>query len=320
MSFGAARVAPEKAVFRPALPMSFWPGIAEMHMEKLSWSDQYKHPNWQKKRLEVMQDAGFACEICGDKDTTLNVHHKRYVKGRMVWAYEREDLQCLCEPCHGEEHSNRELLNRLLLAGTSSVTVAIGLLAGYLEGVLELDEADREAAIAAAEPWFAPGILASLVSMRRPEALVRAMEATGLPRNPAHESALDQWKEIAAQNVERHPEHLEHIFKGEGHDSLQHVAWLVPESGRKCRDVVASLVAGYCGHDMGSPFVGDPCAYLAGEVASHIDSVNVNVMLSLIDAMKARGRWTVEACLEDLVQDLQTRPEVAPPTPGPRAL
>ena len=32
MNSGAARVAPEKAVFRPALPMSFMPGITEMHM------------------------------------------------------------------------------------------------------------------------------------------------------------------------------------------------------------------------------------------------------------------------------------------------
>jgi very-short-patch-repair endonuclease len=35
MISGAARVAPKKAVFRPALPMSFSPGISEMQMSEL---------------------------------------------------------------------------------------------------------------------------------------------------------------------------------------------------------------------------------------------------------------------------------------------
>lgn len=320
MISGAARVAPEKAVFRPALPMSFQPGISEMRMEKLSWSDQYKHPNWQKKRLEVMQAAGFACETCGDKDTTLNVHHKRYVKGRKVWEYAREELQCLCEPCHGEEHSNRELLNRLLLVSISPLPAAIGLLAGYLEGELALDEADYQAAIEVAEPWVDVGILASLLSHRRPEVLIRAVQASGVQGNPAHEAALNRWQEIAAGNVERYPEDRDHIFRSDGHDPLQHVASLVPETGPKCRDTIASLVAGFCGHDMGSPYVGDPDAYLAGEIASCMERVNIDVMLSVIEALKARDRWTIQAALRTLVEDLQTRPDVAAPSPGPRDL
>lgn len=60
--------------------------------EKLSWSQQYKHPQWQRKRLEALEAAGWECENCGEKETTLNVHHKRYVKGRMIWEYDVSEL------------------------------------------------------------------------------------------------------------------------------------------------------------------------------------------------------------------------------------
>lgn len=63
----------------------------------------YKRPEWQRKRLEVMEAARFECENCGEKERTLNVHHKFYVKGRKPWEYDDEDLTCLCEPCHKEQ-------------------------------------------------------------------------------------------------------------------------------------------------------------------------------------------------------------------------
>lgn len=43
-SFPMARVAPEKADFRPALPLGFLPGVNGTHMTKMSYSEQLKHP------------------------------------------------------------------------------------------------------------------------------------------------------------------------------------------------------------------------------------------------------------------------------------
>ena len=54
MNFHLARVAPEKAVFRPALPCVVLPGITEMQVEKLTYIQQLRHPNWQRRRLEVL--------------------------------------------------------------------------------------------------------------------------------------------------------------------------------------------------------------------------------------------------------------------------
>jgi len=59
-----------------------------------------KHPKWQRKRLEIMQRDGFKCCLCGDEETTLNIHHKEYVNGKKPWEYENEMLITVCEDCH----------------------------------------------------------------------------------------------------------------------------------------------------------------------------------------------------------------------------
>ena len=82
--------------------------------KKLTFAEQIRHPNWQKRRLEIMDAAGWECENCGATDVTLNVHHKQYIKGRMYWEYERHELQCLCEDCHKDHHQDQDGLRRLL--------------------------------------------------------------------------------------------------------------------------------------------------------------------------------------------------------------
>lgn len=75
---------------------------------------KYKHPNWQEKRLKVMDEAGFQCSHCGDKDSTLNVHHISYLKNRDPWEYENKELLCLCEGCHAEMHAMEDRLKDAL--------------------------------------------------------------------------------------------------------------------------------------------------------------------------------------------------------------
>lgn len=70
--------------------------------------EAYKDPRWQRKRLEIMQREDFACERCGSKEETLNVHHAFYRKGKKPWEYESSILHCLCESCHNEAHAEKE--------------------------------------------------------------------------------------------------------------------------------------------------------------------------------------------------------------------
>ena len=84
-------------------------------MATMTYKDQLRHPFWQRKRLEVLQRAHFMCERCYDEETTLNVHHKRYVKGRMAWEYELIELEAVCEECHRLEHEGPDLLSDVVI-------------------------------------------------------------------------------------------------------------------------------------------------------------------------------------------------------------
>ena len=75
--------------------------------KKLSYSDQLKHPDWQRKRLKILERDDFACQCCGITDKTLHVHHFYYTKGCKVHEYPDEALITLCEGCHKEQHNTQ---------------------------------------------------------------------------------------------------------------------------------------------------------------------------------------------------------------------
>lgn len=74
----------------------------------------YKRPEWQEKRLRIMERDGFACIRCGNKSQTLHVHHGYYAKDRAPWEYEDETLHTLCDQCY-KDVSDRIAVLRLRL-------------------------------------------------------------------------------------------------------------------------------------------------------------------------------------------------------------
>lgn len=70
-------------------------------MSNPNYLEKLKNPRWQKKRLEILQRDEFTCQKCGDKETTLNIHHKSYKLGNDPWDYPDDNLITLCEHCHG---------------------------------------------------------------------------------------------------------------------------------------------------------------------------------------------------------------------------
>ena len=159
-----ARVAPEKAAFRPALPSVPYAGFSpERTMAKMTYAEQLKHPNWQRKRLEALESTGFSCENCGDKDTTLHVHHKLYVKGRMAWEYELEELAVLCEPCHESHHRDETILQELILR-SGNLQQVVALVAGFYHRDTEQDPATLYAAREGDVVTYALGFLANLTN------------------------------------------------------------------------------------------------------------------------------------------------------------
>jgi len=83
-------------------------------MGKTEYSEKLKDPRWQKKRLQILERDNWACYWCGDKETTLHVHHLWY-QGRNPWDTEDEGLQTLCSECHDVNHLELSELEKNLI-------------------------------------------------------------------------------------------------------------------------------------------------------------------------------------------------------------
>lgn len=99
----------ERAITHPA-PLFYLDGKGG----DMSFFEQYKSPEWQKKRLEALDSAEFRCQRCFDGESQLNVHHKRYIKGRKVWDYDKNELEVLCDSCHQTVHVEKDRFNAFI--------------------------------------------------------------------------------------------------------------------------------------------------------------------------------------------------------------
>ncbi len=124
---------------------------------------EYEHPEWQKKRLEVMEYAQFKCQCCGAKDNPLNVHHVNYDQDKPLWNYKFYEFRCLCETCHQHQHELirlfrsivsrldnknlnqfRELFSGMNCVQTHSLSEVIPLLVSIAEKFLQLEMMKEE--------------------------------------------------------------------------------------------------------------------------------------------------------------------------------
>lgn len=94
--------------------------------KKLTYSEQLKHPNWQRVRLQKLGESDFMCDECMDAESTLHVHHKQYFKGRMAWEYAPYELAVLCESCHAKEHEHEEVLKKIIASSYSQFAFLAG--------------------------------------------------------------------------------------------------------------------------------------------------------------------------------------------------
>lgn len=108
--------------------------------KKLSWSEQYLRPEWQQKRLYMLEKADWKCECCEEnKGLQLHVHHKYYKKQTLLWDYPDEAFEVLCEECHKSTtiiQRNFEETCRYLSSGDKAVV------AGYAKGLMLKDQID----------------------------------------------------------------------------------------------------------------------------------------------------------------------------------
>ena len=77
--------------------------------KSITWEEQYLHPNWQKMRLFILNRDNFTCTKCGDNQSTLHVHHEKYLSKRLIWEIPTKYLKTVCERCHSTSH-NKEII------------------------------------------------------------------------------------------------------------------------------------------------------------------------------------------------------------------
>lgn len=93
-------------------------------------------PRWQKRRLEMLKEADWACQCCLDTTKTLHVHHIRYIKGRKPWEYSDSELRVLCKDCHADEHKVQKIFAQLSIDSPEPMAI-ISLCLGFLQGEIE---------------------------------------------------------------------------------------------------------------------------------------------------------------------------------------
>ena len=81
----------------------------------MKYKEKFKDPRWQKKRLKILERDDWACQVCFDTESTLNVHHKYYKWKADPWDYPDDALISLCEECHLAEGYNRPIYEKKLL-------------------------------------------------------------------------------------------------------------------------------------------------------------------------------------------------------------
>ncbi len=103
---------PEKS-FDEILEMFSPPEIKKTKYIKCdNFFELYKHPLWQKKRLEIMKRDNFTCLDCGNKEKELQIHHKYYEKETNPWDYPDDCYLTLCKHCHDEITNFKSMIKR----------------------------------------------------------------------------------------------------------------------------------------------------------------------------------------------------------------
>lgn len=84
--------------------------------DERSYKDKLLDPRWQKKRLRILERDKWACRCCGDKESTLHVHHVHYdPRAEGPWDYADTSLVTLCAECHDYEGPELVIYRNLLI-------------------------------------------------------------------------------------------------------------------------------------------------------------------------------------------------------------
>ncbi|TLS37746.1 HNH endonuclease [Pseudalkalibacillus caeni] len=75
----------------------------------------YQCKEWRKLRLKILKRDNYECQTCkrnGKVGKAENVHHIKEVKKYPELALVEDNLECICIPCHNEEHDRLKEIHK----------------------------------------------------------------------------------------------------------------------------------------------------------------------------------------------------------------
>jgi 5-methylcytosine-specific restriction endonuclease McrA len=66
-------------------------------LRKMSFAEYRVQPEWKTRRAATLARAGYRCQVCGEHDVRLDVHHNTYERYGDEVTF---DLVVLCDRCH----------------------------------------------------------------------------------------------------------------------------------------------------------------------------------------------------------------------------
>ncbi len=77
------------------------PLALDYYSGKISYTDYLKSDHWRSIRKLKLAQCNDACEVCGEDEVRLDIHHKNY---ETLGHESLDDLAALCPYCHKDVH------------------------------------------------------------------------------------------------------------------------------------------------------------------------------------------------------------------------
>lgn len=106
-----------------------------------TYTELLRDPRWQRKRLEILERDEWKCTDCGDETSNLQVHHRRYLYGKMPWEVPGKWLETLCESCHYVATKNGNVLKDAIAELPPS---SLGFVIGYVRALAAARDANHD--------------------------------------------------------------------------------------------------------------------------------------------------------------------------------
>lgn len=102
-------------------------------------AEEFKHPHWNKRRWELLDEAGSQCVECGGPVDDA-VHICYYPKAQRLWEFPQAAFRVLCPPCRTERAALETSLRVLDSHFTNS---ELGILVDVLDDIRSCDPVER---------------------------------------------------------------------------------------------------------------------------------------------------------------------------------